>query len=489
MVVPYDSEAAPEREPESPWALDAAGRVTEASAPPLRHPTFRPSPGQPQPQLTSRAPGLSGVIALPGIALWRRLPIVGALLMIAGVMAPAFVLVMVLQHADDLIGLFTRPNILRGVALVAIAAITSRLIAVWLTADSVRDRRAQHNMRLFGSLAVAALAVPVSLTLIRIEQANNVVAQVFQQSPDAGGVTVAAAIDPLADQFHTVLLMGSDEGADRLGLRTDTMIIALVHEDTGRTALVSVPRNLKHLQFPPDSLLAERYPDGFEDDEDGLINALYIIVENDSELRAEYETPSTPAGVHALMQGLSYSLGITIDDFALINSCGFVQVVDAIGGITIDLESELPMPGKLRCSNYHLEPTIGPGLTYMDGTKALGYVRSRLGDSDYQRMGRQRLLLQSIVDEIGIDDLLLHFDDLAGALADNVETSMTLTEARTLLAVLQNTEQQFTSVGLTPPLVEPGKPDYDEVKALLQQIRQSLANGTELDLPTADTVG
>jgi hypothetical protein len=99
-------------------------------------------------------------------------------------------------------------------------------------------------------------------------------------------------------------------------------------------------------------------------------------------------------------------------------------------------------------------------------------------------MERQRILLQTIVDEIGLDDLLLRFDELAAAVEDNVRTSMTLTEARTLLAVLQ-TEDGFTSVGLSPPLVEPAHPDFDAIKALLQQIRQSLADGTPLDLPTS----
>ena len=432
----------------------------------------------------ARDPGLLGVIALPGVALWRRTPIVGALLVIAGIIAPLTVLIMVVQHRADLIELFTRPGILRGVSLVALSTIFSRLIALWLTADRLRDPHAQRTMQVAGSAVVVLLAIPLAAGMVIANKANRVVHEIFQDNSDAGGVTVAPAVDPLAGQFHTVLLMGSDEGSDRLGLRTDTMIIALVHEDTGRTALVSVPRNLKHVEFPPGSLLAERYPDGFEDDEEGLINALYITVENDEELKSAYETDATPAGVNALMQALSYSLGITLDDYALINSCGFVKVVDAIGGITIDLETELPMPGKLRCSNYHLTPTIGPGETYMDGTKALGYVRSRLGDSDYQRMERQRILLQTIVDEVGLDDLLLDFDDLASAVEDNVRTSMTLEEARNLLSVLQ-TEDGFTSVGLSPPLVEPGHPDFVAIKALLQQIRQSLVDGTPLDLPTS----
>lgn len=434
------------------------------------------------------APGLLGVVALPGLAVWRRWPVAGALLFVAGVMAPAFATILILQHLDDLVGLFARPNVLRGLVLVAVATITSRIVAVWLTSDRVRDPAARRHMRVVGSAVVAALAVPAALVVVRMEEARAVVQEVFQQSSGSGSVTVSKDIDPLAEEFHTVLLMGSDEGDDRVGLRTDSMIIALVHQATGRAALVSVPRNLKLLQFPPGTPLAERYPDGFEDSEGGLINSLYITVANDEDLTAAYGTGAAEAGVQALMEGLSYSLGITLDDYALINSCGFVKVVDAIGGISINIDKELPMPSKLRCSNYRLTPTIGPGETYMDGTKALGYVRSRTGDSDYQRMDRQRLLLQTIADEVGIDDLLLHFGELADAVQDNVRTSMTVEEARTLLATLQSGDQSFDSVGLAPPLVEPAHPDYAAIKALMQQIRTALSAGTPLDLPTDTTV-
>lgn len=440
------------------------------------------------PELAAHAtPGLLGIVALPGLAIWRRWPLPAALLFIAGVMAPAFTVVLILQHLDDLVGLFSRPNVLRGLVLIAVAAITSRIIAVWLTSDRVRDPAAQRHMRIVGSAVVAALAIPTALAVVRMEEARAVVQEVFQQSSGSAVVAVSKDIDPLSEEFHTVLLMGSDEGDDRLGLRTDTMIIAFVHEATGRTALVSVPRNLKHLQFPPGTPLAEVYPDGFEDSEGGLVNSLYISVENDEELAAAYGAGEADAGVQALLEGLSYSLGITLDDYAMINSCGFVKVVDAIGGISIDIDKELPMPSKLRCSNYRLTPTIGPGETYMDGTKALGYVRSRTGDSDYQRMDRQRLLLQTIADEVGIGDLVMRFGELSAAVKDNVQTSMTVEEARSLLATLQNSEQAFDSVGLAPPLVEPASPDFVAIKALLQKVRTALSTGTPLDLPTETT--
>ena len=61
---------------------------------------------------------------------------------------------------------------------------------------------------------------------------------------------------------------------------------------------------------------------------------------------------------------------------------------------------------------------------------------------------------------------------------------MTVDEARTLLALLQNSEQAFQSVGLAPPLLEPSHPDFVAAKALMQQIRQALSSGSTLDLPT-----
>ena len=248
------------------------------------------------------------------------------------------------------------------------------------------------------------------------------------------------------------------------------MILALVNKQTGRTAVVSIPRNLQKLTFPPTSPMGLKYPNGFDD----LTNAVFISVGNDDALSAAYSSPGLEPGVRALMEGLSYSMNITIDDYALVNMCGFVQLVDAIDGVTIDLPDQLPMPGKTPCSYYTLPATIGPGPTYMDGTKALGYVRSRAADSDYQRMERQRILLQAILSEIGIGDVLANFGGLADALRSNVRTSMTLDEAQSLASLLQTGAATMTSVGLVPPLVEPADPDFAAISDLLQQTRQSL---------------
>jgi polyisoprenyl-teichoic acid--peptidoglycan teichoic acid transferase len=418
----------------------------------------------------SRAPrpGVFGVVMLPGVALARRQPVTAALLVVAGIIAPAFALALLVEFRNDVAGLVARTGVLRGLVIVAIVSIISRVLAVWLTARQISAPDHRRRMQCWGTAAAAVIAVPVGFAALRIEQVRGVVDDVFASSPDAGRVSAGSA-DPLSDDFATVLLLGGDEGRDRFGLRTDTMVLAMMHRASGHTALISIPRNLEDLQFPPGSPMAERYPNGFDD----LTNAVYITVETDEELSAAYGGEAR-AGAQALMEGISYSMGVTIDDYALINMCGFVQIVDAIGGVIIDIEEELPMPGRVECSNYRLDPTIGPGSTFMDGTKALGYVRSRVGDSDYQRMERQRILLETISREAGVQDVLFNFGSLASATRDNITTSMTVAEVQTLVSALQGSDVPIVSVGLNPPLVEPSAPDYDAIKATLQDQRTSL---------------
>jgi LCP family protein required for cell wall assembly len=418
-------------------------------------------------------PSVTAVVALPGVALWRRRPVVASVLVAAGITAPLFGMVLMLQHWGDLVDLFTRPNVLRGLSLVVVAAITARFVAVWLTSDTLQGQQ-RIRMRRNGSIAVAALVLPATFGVWRMEQMRTFVNAVFQPDSQQGAAVVPNAVDPLGAEYQTVLMLGSDEGDDRVGLRTDTMIIAMVHLPTGHTALVSVPRNLTGVSFPEGSPLAQRYPTGYDD----LVNALHTTVVNDPELVAAYSDGSgTDPGIRALQQALSTSLGLTIDDYVLVNSCAFVNVVDAVGGVTIEVDKELPMPATLRCSKYRLTPTIGPGSIYMDGTQALGYVRSRMADSDYQRMERQRVLLQAITDQVGVGTLLADLTELAAAVEADVQTSMTVTEARTLLAALRADDGHFESVGLVPPIVKPGNPDYLSLRAYLQHLRRNIAAG------------
>ncbi len=61
-----------------------------------------------------------------------------------------------------------------------------------------------------------------------------------------------------------MLLLGGDSGPDRSGLRPDSLTVASIDKDTGRTVLVGLPRNLQDVPFPKGSVMRKEFPDGFD---------------------------------------------------------------------------------------------------------------------------------------------------------------------------------------------------------------------------------
>jgi polyisoprenyl-teichoic acid--peptidoglycan teichoic acid transferase len=252
-----------------------------------------------------------------------------------------------------------------------------------------------------------------------------------------------------------------------------------VHRESGRTAMISIPRNLQKLQFPPGTEMANRYPRGFDD----LANAVYPRVYNDKSIGVKYLRGDLEPPAVALMEGISYSLGITIDDYALVNMQGFLDLIDAVGGVTVNVPKEIPMPGNVPGAKHGLPPTVGPGLVTMDGTIALAYVRSRSADSDYQRMQRQRDVLTALAAQVDPNRVIGKFGDVASALKGTLRTSMTPDEAVDLAERLRGGEID-ESLGLVPPLVQPGNPNYDAIRLAVSIVRKAIQTGVPSELPS-----
>jgi LCP family protein required for cell wall assembly len=271
----------------------------------------------------------------------------------------------------------------------------------------------------------------------------------------------------------TILLLGGDAGPGRWSLRTDTMMLFSVHRPSGRAALISVPRNLMRLLFPPDSALGTEYPQGFTD----LANAVYPIVQSRPALRDAYQVPGVDAGVVALAQGLGYSLDVTIDDYVLVDMRGFVGLVDAIGGVTVDVPKAVPMPGNIPDAPTQYPDVLGPGVIHMDGTTALGYARSRYADSDYHRAARQRALLAALGQQVSAGDVLGSYGAVAAALGASLRTSLTPDELADTLAVIGGVTAIVESVGLVPPVVNVNNPDWNQLARIVGEVQVALTSG------------
>ena len=423
-------------------------------------------------------------IVLPGVPAFRRTPPLALLLSVLGIVVPVLGVLWAYANRGDLIGFALDERFLLGVVVVGLLAIVVRLAAIAEVAHAFRRTPGIGGRTAVATVVVVALSLPVLWVAFRANEARSAVGNVFSSSdgeplfePSVGGGDGgdsdgdADAVDP--DSIKNILLLGGDAGPGRWGLRTDTMIIVTVHEASGRTSLISIPRNLTQLQFPPGTPLHDAFPDGFND----LANAVFPYVSTRDELMEYYGRNGLQAEAVALSEAIGYSLDVKIDDYALVNMQGFLEVIDAIGGVDIQIDQELPMPGTIPGAKHELPNTLGPGLVQLDGTLAIAYVRSRSADSDYQRMGRQRQLLSALGSQVSTTDALRAFGSVTGDLENSMRTSLSSGEFSDLLDRLGDNDGIHESIGLTPPLITPGSPDYPFIQSVIDSVQTAVVTG------------
>ena len=416
---------------------------------------------------------MAASIVLPGVAALRRIPIVGVLLFTAGVALPFVVAAWVFSKRSDLIGVALDPTFLMGIIAVCLIVVVARLLAIAEIAHAFRRSPGIGGQTAVATVVVLALGMPVLWGAFQANQARGVVADVFAGGGGPSLFTPTGGnggVDP--DAVTNILLFGGDAGPGRWGMRTDTMILVTIHEQSGRTALVSIPRNLTRLRFPPGTPLADAFPDGFDD----LANAVFTYVNTRPELVDHYGRDGLQPEAVAMSEALGYSLDVEIDDFALVNMKGFADVIDAIGGVTLELGQTVPLPPS-PADEDPVPASIGPGIVDMDGALALAYARSRSADSDYERMGRQRQLLAALGSQVSATEALSGFTTVTGVLDDSMRTSLSSGEFGDLLDRLGDNSAIKESVGLAPPLIQPGSPDYDQIHIIIDAVQTAVVTG------------
>ncbi len=358
-------------------------------------------------------------------------------------------------------------------AIVALVVLALAWVAVIVTGyRSLLPRRSSRPGHALGALLVAALVAAVAYPAYRV--GTIAVAQrglldgVFAE--DRESATVPESPDPFGDKERVnVLLLGGDGGEGREGVRTDTVIVASIETETGTTTLFSLPRNLQELPFPADSPLAEVYPDGFEgaNESDSLLNAVY---RTGPATHPDILGPTDDPGADFLKLGVGEALGLPIDYHVLVNLDGFSRLVDALGGITVDVNYYVPING---------EPTLGilpdgyiaPGPDQrMDGETALHFARGRFGLSDYDRMARQRCTIDAIIDAADPVTLLEQYQELAATTQDIVSTDI----PRSVLGDFVDLgflvkDAEVRSVVFDTSLIDPAYPDFDRMRQIVQE--------------------
>ncbi len=160
-----------------------------------------------------------------------------------------------------------RPSVLLAVAggllLAGMVWVFCVLLTHRDTMDERFDGRQRVGLRLFTALMCLLIAVPVVQAARYALIQRDVVGVVFGAAPDdrSGSTTTArptSGSDPWAGVGRVnVLLIGSDAGDDRIGIRTDSMIVASIDPASGQTVLFGLPRNLENVPFPKSNPLLQ----------------------------------------------------------------------------------------------------------------------------------------------------------------------------------------------------------------------------------------
>ena len=253
--------------------------------------------------------------------------------------------------------------------------------------------------------------------------------------PIAGARDVVSGSRRLQRPWVTILLLGTDEGPGNWGARTDTIIVAALERGTHRGVALGVPRNWVRARLG--GAAGAELP-RFQEP----LNALYGFARSRPELFPGGDDP----GATALKQTVSRLLGLRIDYYALVNLDGFRDVVDALGGVDIDVKERL-VDEVTRPAWGETKPRIDvrPGRTYhFDGRTALAYVRSRKASNDYTRMTRQRCFLSAMADQLNVLDVLRHFHTLSATVKDSVRTDIPLSRVPDLVRLASGLEARET---------------------------------------------
>ncbi|GAC1334803.1 MAG: hypothetical protein NVSMB17_16930 [Candidatus Dormibacteria bacterium] len=219
-----------------------------------------------------------------------------------------------------------------------------------------------------------------------------------------------------------ILMLGYGGGMHDGPYLTDSILVISV-QGPDRVALTSVPRD----SYVELKALANGGTYS------GRINGAYAIPLQKGELgkpAPEYDTGFEGAGKLASKAVGDY-LGIKIDYWVGVDFIAFKKVVDAIGGVDVNVPTVLDdteYPNDAETGYMHVH--FNAGLQHMDGNRALIYVRERHADNDFGRSRRQQALLALIKEKVQQPAVISQMYGLLDALKDNVKTNMSLNDIK-----------------------------------------------------------
>lgn len=445
-------------------------------------------PGEPEPPLRRAEihypPGayyrrLALATVLPGAGLLRtRWRVIGWVLLVSALVVGGVVVWRVWRDGvvRTALDAAVQPQVLQavGVGVMVVTVLWIGSIVLTAVQNWPPARGGRWARVLVAVVACTLVAAPAALAVRYLGVQSNVIDEVFV-GPDAADPEDALADVEAEDPWAEVprvntLLIGSDAGKDRWGTRTDSLMVVSTNTRTGDTLLVGIPRNLERVPFPEGNPLRALYPSGYDCGDECLMNGIWTLADSRPDLFPGVESPGRQSTVDVVGE----ITGLKIDHSVVINLRGFRALVDAMGGVDVNVQQRV-------CVECHQAPDgsieftgdreewIEPGLRHLDGRLALWYSRSRAGSDDFSRMRRQRCVAGALMEQADPAGLLARYPQLAKVVRNNVSIDIPPAElpAWVELALRIQEGDSIRSLPITSKVVQPGNPDFEKIRRLV----------------------
>jgi LCP family protein required for cell wall assembly len=255
------------------------------------------------------------------------------------------------------------------------------------------------------------------------------------------------------DGRYNVLMLGADSGRDRVGTRPDSIQLVSIDADTGSAVTFGFSRDTENINFRPGSTMARLMPEGWNCGDECLLNGLFTWAQDNA---AKFPPGTTNPGVLATREAVEALSGLDIQYYVMVDLQGFRKMVDAVGGLDLNVKYRTPIGGGT-------SPIVGwiePGEQHLDGYHALWYARSRQGSTHYERMARQRCVMTAMANQLDPQTVVLRFQRIAGASTGLIQTDLPQSELGRFADLgIKSRSHAIRGVNFVPPLMKPW--DYD----------------------------
>ncbi|WP_308464559.1 LCP family protein [Fictibacillus barbaricus] len=210
--------------------------------------------------------------------------------------------------------------------------------------------------------------------------------------------SVAIGKDPI-----NILIMGIEDYSSGGGNgRTDSLMVASVNPDKNSIKMLSIPRDT------------------------------YVDIEGHGQSKINHA--HAYGGKELTIDTVEGLLDVPIDYYVTVNFKGFKDVIDELGGITVDVPFDFSEVSDGEAGSEKHKIYFKEGEMTLDGQEALAYVRMRKQDprGDFGRSERQKQVIQAAIKESASVSTLLNFSDLADHIGNNIETNLSVSEMYTL---------------------------------------------------------